>query len=204
VTLYHHTFKGTHTGADPWNFGWYSQGAASLSAVQSAAVTWLANLFAGPGGTNGLVSLVTSVIASTSVTTTEVDPATGKQLTRADTTAAHAGTASGSSLPADVALCCTLRSATANRKGFGRFFLPSFAVSTVDTNGNVGATPLTTLTAALTFADAAFVSTSARTLYSRTDHLLRDVTSADVGNRWDTLRRRDDIGSEARTSWTPA
>lgn len=204
MALYHHRFIGTHTSADPWNFGWYSQGAASLSAVQAAAVTWLANLWAGPGGTNGLGSLVTAVINSTSVSTAEIDPATGKQLTRADTTAAHAGTAAGSSLPADVALVATLRSATANRKGVGRFFLPSLAVSTVDANGNVAATPLTTLTAALTFADAAFVSVSARTLYSRTDHLMRDVTAADVGNRWDTLRRRDDTASEARTSWTPA
>jgi hypothetical protein len=115
-----------------------------------------------------------------------------------------AGAGAGDSLPADVALVCTLRAAQANRRNLGRFFLPSLYATALDANGNVDAATITTLLAALTFADNGFSSFGSRTLYSRTDHLLRDVISGDVGNRWDTLRRRDDIASEARGSWTVA
>jgi len=204
MALYHHRFFGTHTAADGWNFGWYSTGAASLAAASAAADTWYTDFAAGPGGTDGLASLTTSVISSSGTSTVEIDPATGGQLGRLDTVLSIAGAAAGDSLPADVALVVTLRGAQANRRNLGRFFLPSFAASTLDANGNVDAATMTTLAAALTFADNGFSGTLSRTLYSRTDHLLRDVVSADVGNRWDTLRRRDDIATEARTSWTPA
>lgn len=203
MALYHHLFKGTHTSADPWQFGWYSNSPVSNTAAQAAAVTWLTNLWNGPGGTNGLGSLVTAVIASTTVTTVEVDPATGGQLTRLDTAAAHTGAAAGNSLPPDVALVCTLRAAGANRKNLGRFFLPSLGVASCDANGNVLAASITTLTAALTFAFSGFHATGSVTLYSRTDHQLRPAVLGDVGNRWDTLRARDQTKTETRTSFTP-
>lgn len=204
MALYHHRFFGTHTAADPWNFGWYSSGAGSLTAAATAADQWYTDFAAGPGGTNGLASLTTAVISSAGTTTVEIDPTTGGQLGRMDTVLSIAGAAAGDSLPADVALVCTLRAAQANRRNLGRFFLPSLAASTLDANGNVDAATITALTNALTFADNGFSSFGSRTLYSRTDHLLRDVVSGDVGNHWDTLRRRDDIASEARTTWTVA
>lgn len=203
MALYHHLFKGTHSNADPWQFGWYSNSAASNTVAQAAAVTWLTNLWNGPGGTNGLGSLCTSAIASTTVTTLELDPATGGQLTRLDTASALTGAAAGNSLPPDVALVCTLRGAGANRRNLGRFFLPSLAVLSTDASGNVLAASITTLTAALTFAYSGFHATGSTTLYSRTDHLLRAVTRADVGNRWDTLRHRDATKTETRTAFTP-
>jgi len=203
MALYHHLFKGAHSNADPHQFGWYSNSGASNTVAQAAAVTWLNNLWVGPGGTNGLGSLVTSAITMSQVTTLELDPATGGQLTRLDTAVSLTGTAAGNSLPPDVALVVTLRSATANRKGRGRFFLPSLAVLSTDASGNVLAASITTLTAALTFAYSGFHATGTTTLYSRTDHLLRTVTSGDVGNRWDTQRHRDNTKTETRTAFTP-
>lgn len=200
MALYRHMFKGTHAAADPWQFGWYSNSSSSLSVVEAAAVNWLSNLMTGPAGGAGLASLVTAAIATTEVTTVEIDPVTGGQLTRQDAASVTTGTATGSSLPADVALVVSLRSATANRKGRGRFYLPSFAVSEVDTDGNVSGAAVATLLAALTFAWTGYSSVGAPTLYSRTDKQLRPITTFDVGNRWDTQRRRDDIASEARSS----
>ena len=85
MTLFHHRFFGTHTAADAWNFGWYSQGAASLSAAAAAADQWYTDFTAGPGGTDGFASVTTSVISSAGTTTVELDPATGGQLGRVDT-----------------------------------------------------------------------------------------------------------------------
>lgn len=67
-----------------------------------------------------------------------------------DTGAAAGGTAVGDPLPAEVALCITLRTGQSGKSFRGRCFLPGFAESTNDTNGLISTAASTAAVAFIT------------------------------------------------------
>lgn len=98
-------------------------------------------------------------------------------------------------LPSEVAVCISLKTALNNRRGRGRFYLPS---PQMDVNGAGG---LLTTSAQDLFADyceAYFTpiiigaETYFPTVASKTGGLLNPVTSFKVGNVFDSQRRRRD------------
>lgn len=201
MVLYYHRFSGTLAAGDQFNYGWYSTSIRSLAAAQAAAVTWNAVLWNGASAGNGFKDHATAGVSMQNVTTVSVDQLTGKQLARTDTAQVIAGVAGGNALPADVALCVSTRTDLPQRKGRGRFYLPQPAESNLTATGRVLPDLINDLIAALTSAWAGYNSASDRpVLYSRTDRLARNLVSFNIGDLWDTQRRRENKVLESRTN----
>jgi len=137
------------------------------------------------------------------VTTVTIDQTTGKQLARADTSQVIVGTAAFTSMPADVALCVSVRSDLPQRRGRGRFYMPQPSTAEATTGGRVQVDLVNDLMASLTAAWSAYNTASDRpVLYSRTDRLLRNIVSFNVGDLFDTQRRRENKVLETRVQAT--
>lgn len=202
MALYAHKFSGTVATGESFSFGFWSEGASSLSEVQAAAVTWLSDLWSGPGGTNGYGSMVTGGVSATEVRTALITESTGLQTQLAEDTVSHTGTATGNALPADCAITVSLRTQLANRSGRGRFYLPQPAASTSAADGKISTATVNALVAALEPAWQTFGAWSTPVVYSRTMRQTQIIQSFNVGNLYDTQRRRENKLPESRTAGT--
>ena len=182
-------------------YSWWANSIRTIAAAQTAAVAWNLALWNGATAGNGYRDHVPAGVAMTSVTTVQVDPSTGLQSARVDTAQAIPGVAAGAALPADVALVVSLRTLLANRRGRGRFYLPQPAVSQVTTTGRVLPDLIADLGTSLSGAWSAYNTASDRpVVYSRTGLITTNVTSFDVGDLFDTQRRRENKLAETRTT----
>jgi hypothetical protein len=193
VTLYKHDFAGATTLATRWQFGWWSDSGASLSAVQAAAVAWANAFWAGfDGFTMDTVTLV-------EVTTREIDPATGIQLALDADTVSLAGTQITLPLPTDCSIVCSLRTNLANRRGRGRMYLPQMhSGTTLSVTGRLAATAQTAIADALATAWSGYSGTGSPVVYSRVNRSFTPVTEFDIGDLFDTQRGRQDRVAEDR------
>lgn len=196
MALYRHRLLGTFTGEE-WSFGVYSSGSASLAAAQTA---WAAGVTAF-ASTAYLLTLATTV-HFTEITTVEIDPSTGKQLTGTTDPRSEVGTAATTSLPYQCSPAVSFRTATLSRAGRGRIYAPSPAVVAV-LDGRL------TTAAAGTLADSAAAMLGELdsaglqpVIYHRAAHSTTPIISIDVGNVIDTQRRRRNKLVEVRTSRT--
>jgi len=200
MTLYLHKFTGACAAGDSFTYSWWANSTRSHTAAQAAAVTWNATLWNGAAAGNGYKDHVTSGVSMLNVTTVIIEQATGKQLARLDTGQVIAGVAAGSAMPADVALCVSLRSNLPQRAGRGRFYLPQPAASQTTTTGRVLADLISDVNASLTAAWTAYNSASDRpTLYGRTSTLLQGIVSWDIADLFATQRRRENKVTAGRS-----
>lgn len=193
MALYRHRLEGTFPG-EQWSFGVYTDSNLSVTAMHSQWMTGITNFW----GT--ATALFCTDVQTTRATTVELDPATGRQLTGAESTRTDAGTSTATCLPFQCAPVVSLRTATLSRAGRGRFYAPSLAVDQVDA-GRM------TTTARDTLADAAEDLLTGLTsaggtvvIYHRASGTTTPVISLDVGDVIDTQRRRRNQLIEARTS----
>jgi len=201
MTLYYHRFSGSCASGDQFNYGWHSSSIRSLAAAQAAAVAWNATVWNGAVAGNGYRDHVPNNVAMANVTTVELDQTTGRQLARADTGQVIIGTAAFTAMPADVALCVSVRSDLPQRRGRGRFYMPQPSTAEATVGGRVQVDLVNDLMASLTAAWAAYNTASDRpVLYSRTDRLLRNIVSFNIGDLFDTQRRRENKVLETRVS----
>lgn len=197
MALYQHRFNGITPLGTNWTNTWWSDSASSLTAVQSAAESWASSFY------GGIASLLPTNVELTDVSTGEIDQATGTQLAVQAGAVSVVGTATGNPLPVDVALVVSLRTTLANRRGRGRFFLPSLAVGSVLTPlGRVLPAAQTTIADAAVTAWTNYVATGTPVVYSRTGRTTQAISSFDVGDLWDTQRGRQDRIVENRDSRT--
>jgi hypothetical protein len=172
--------------------------------VGDANTAWAAALTSLWTGTNRMEDITTADIVLTSASTATIDPATDGQITRVTSALSLPGVATGEMLPFQVALVCSLLTASATRHGRGRFYLPPLATSTVD-GGLVSAATLTTLDTALTaFFDTLNTNNLTPVVRNRTGHVSTTVTAARVGNVYDTQRRRSNALTQTYTDVTVA
>jgi len=201
MALYQHRFRGTTEQSELFVFSWWAQSNRSLSAANAAAVTWLADLMAGATAGNGLEDHLTTGVIFDRVSTGEITPSTGTQVALAETSITSPGVVATAALPADVALCISLRTALANRRGRGRFYLPQPSAASSTTTGLVSSDTITDLGASLEAAWTGYnTGTDRPVVYSRASRSSQNITSYDIGNHWDTQRRRDNSQTESRTS----
>ena len=193
MALYRHRLEGTFPG-EQWSFGVYTDSNLSVTAMHSQWMTGITNFW----GT--ATALFCTDVQTTRATTVELDPATGRQLTGAESTRTDAGTSTATCLPFQCAPVVSLRTATLSRAGRGSFYAPSLAVDQVDA-GRM------TTTARDTLADAAEDLLTGLTsaggtvvIYHRASGTTTPVISLDVGDVIDTQRRRRNQLIEARTS----
>lgn len=195
MTLFHMTLEGT-TNDGGWSFGVWTtntgdDAAAALTKFQTAVAAMWAS---------GIDAFISDQIAYTAQKVVTVDQSTGKQITRADGAVTDAGADTGESLPPQVALAVTLRTALATRAGRGRIYLPPFAVSQVVDSRMNATNKGTTLTAVKGMFDTLISDGHTPVLYGRTAHTVTPITTLALGDVFDTQRRRRDAYAETYTS----
>lgn len=201
MPLYQHRYRGVTSMGDIWIWSWWATDDRTTVDANAAAVAWGQMLWNGSAGGNGFGSLTTADVQLQQVSTGRIDVATGHQDELAESVVALAGTAIVGALPADVALCVSLRTGLANRRGRGRFFLPQPAVSVLSTDGRLADAARTTVLDALTAAWTGYNSaTASPVVYSRMSRATTVITSFDIGNLMDTQRRRENAITEGRLS----
>lgn len=179
--------QGTLPG-ETFSFGLHVDGAGGDSAAALTAWTTAIGDFWNDV-TDGVKSLFTADVVITGLDAAELDPVTGKQLSRSETGTTLTGTAAGEMLPHEVALVVSMRTALATRSGRGRFYLPPLAVSKVDGGLVLAAAALQAVNGA-----ALLVNTLQGAAYNpvilHPDQSTTPVNKVDVGNVFDVQRRR--------------
>ncbi len=201
MALYKHVFSGLCAAGDGFTYGWYANSIRDIATAHAAVIAWNATLWNGASAGNGYKDHVVAGVSMASVKTAQIDPANGKQLALRVNGQVIVGTAAGDALPADVALCVSLRTAFPQRSGRGRFYLPQPSAGQVTGTGRVAADIIGDTIASLTAAWAAYNTGVDRpVLYSPTFRLTRDLTSFDIGDLYDTQRRRENKVTEVRST----
>jgi len=193
VAIYLCTWRGTVGGGDIWQAGWHAQSDADVFQVATlvAAET--------PG-------LVTSIFPASStwqgVRVAEINEANGDTVAVAEAALTGISYSSNGALPAEVAECVTIRPVTGLTTG--RFYLPPIDNTSCTLAGQMTSTAQTTLADRLqTFfqTDLGGASSPLRLgIYSRKTHNYVGATSVQVGNVYDSQRRRRNKLVESRTT----
>jgi len=200
MPLYQHRFSGHTASNETFMYTWWANSIRSLADAQTAALAWNALLWGGATAGNGYEDHVTTNVGVDQVTTVTIDQLTGLQSTRIDTAQNLDGVVVGTPMPADVSLVISLRTAISNRRNRGRFYLPQPATVNLTSDGRVIADLVTDLGASLAAAWASYNTANDRpVIYSRAGRTIQNITSFNVGDLFDTQRRRENKLLEART-----
>lgn len=191
-----------HVAGESFTFTFHTTNAAGNLAGASAAAHTAVDLL-----WNGVASPADSIKqiypAGTGIdetVTTELSPVTGKNMGQVRVAEALVGTNAGASMPPQNAIVVSLRTALFTRAGRGRFFLPAPSVNSVDTGRILAATVSSCATAAQKMIQSLNGAGYTVCVYHRSTRTTDAVTSVDVGNVFDTQRRRRDKLVETRTS----
>ena len=198
--VYLNVFKGA-TAGEVWSLTLHTQKAGGTLAGASAA--WAAAapvLWNGTGATDSIGQFCKNTTTLTSASTAEIDVLTGKQLGRIDVVTALAGSAATESLPPQVSVACSLRTAFATRKGRGRFYLPPFATGSVLGGLFLAANQSITSLACQKCLQSLVTATYLPIIWHRSSKLFDNIVSIDIGNVFDTQRRRRNKLVESRST----
>lgn len=193
MALYRHRLEGTFPG-EVWSFGVHTDSTLSVAAMQSQWMTGITNAWA------TWAPLLCADVEATRATTVELDPATGRQLTGAEDVRSDVGTSTATCLPFQCAPVVSLRTATLNRRGRGRFYAPSLAVDQVDGGRMTSAAQTALADGAVDLLAGLTSGGGTVVIYHRDLGSTSVVTSLDVGDVIDTQRRRRNQLVESRTS----
>ena len=201
MPLYQHRFIGNLASGDVFSFSWWSETSLTIDSSHGNAITWAETLWNGQDTLPGYATLCSADVSIQRITTGEISPLTGQQQTLRESNVNIPGTSESSALPADVAIVVSLRSPVANRTGRGRFYLPQPTTNALTAVGRLDETAQSTIVDALT---AAWTQANAAgenpVIYSRTQRATREITSFNVGDLFDTQRRRENALTENRVS----
>ena len=200
MALYQNRFIGTLPEGDTFTFSWWTDSTQDLATVQAGNVQWAQDLWAGASPGAGLQDLLPSSCVLTTVRTGLITQETGQQQAVDEDTVNLPGVATGNSLPNDVALVVSLRTNLANRRGRGRFYLPSLVATTLTAAGRLDPTAQQNIVDSLANAWNGYTGVGDPVVYSRTQRTIEDVISFDVGDLFDTQRRRENKVSQSRIS----
>lgn len=208
MPLYHHRFHGSTAGGDIFIFGWHSDSAETdIGVMNQAAVQWLDTLMQGAVAGSGLQDVLADNTTFTRVTTGEINLQTGQQQRLAEQDHPLPGVSVANPLPADVAVVVSLRTQLANRQGRGRYYLPQLAVNTVAADGSLDTAIRGTILDSLEEAYLGYTVGRTPVVYSRgrpsdPTRFTTPVTSFNIGNLFDTQRRRENALTEVRATRT--
>lgn len=200
MTDYINVARGATTG-EIWSMTLHTQKAGgNLAAAQAAWAAALAVLWDGTGGTDSIGQYCSTGTTLTVASTAELDALTGKQLGRVESALALTGTSVGEGVPPQLSVVCSLRTALATRAGRGRFYLPPFTTTEVTAARLDGAIQAIVATACQKFLQSLNTATYVPCVYHRTTRTHDNITTIDVGNVFDTQRRRRNKLIETRVS----
>jgi len=195
MTLFHMTLEGT-TPDGTWSFGlWTTNTGDDAAAALTKFQTAVAAMWAGD-----MDAYISDQVSYTGQKVVTVDPSSGKQIARADGVVSDAGVDAGETLPPQISLAVTLRTALATRAGRGRFYLPPFAVAQMDAGRLPSATQTDVLDQVKQMFDSLIGNGHTPVIYHRTAASTTPITTLAVGDVYDTQRRRRDSYVEAYVS----
>ena len=201
MPLYQHRFIGNLASGDTFSFSWWSDNSLTIDSSHGNAITWAETLWNGQDTLPGYATLCSADVSIQRITTGEISPLTGQQQTLRESNVNIPGSAEANALPADVAIVVSLRSPVANRTGRGRFYLPQPTTDALTAVGRLDETAQSTIVDALL---AAWTQANAAgenpVIYSRTQRATREINSFNVGDLFDTQRRRENALTENRVS----
>ena len=201
MPLYQHRFIGNLASGDTFSFSWWSDNSLTIDSSHGNAITWAETLWNGQDTLPGYATLCSADVSIQRITTGEISPLTGQQQTLRESNVNIPGSAEANALPADVAIVVSLRSPVANRTGRGRFYLPQPTTTALTAVGRLDETAQDTIVNALL---AAWTQANAAgenpVIYSRTQRATREINSFNVGDLFDTQRRRENALTENRVS----
>lgn len=201
MALYQHRFHGHTAMGDSFVFSWWAESTRTTDAANDAAGAWAATVWDGSPTGTGYEAMCTAGVGIDRVSTGLIEIATGTQLELAEDGVDIDGTAAGDAMPGDVAIVVSLRTALANRRGRGRFYLPQPAVSMCTATGKVEPASITALINALGAAWATYnAGGHVPVVYSRASRSTQQITSFNIGDLFDTQRRRENDITETRTT----
>ena len=125
---------------------------------------------------------------------------TGRNVAQVIAAIGHAGTSVDTELPPQCSVAVSTRTALPTRSGRGRFFLPPFAVSTVATGRLASAVRGVVAAAAQGMLDHFFANAFEPVIYHRQTNSTTVIERIDVGDVFDSQRRRRNQLLELRTS----
>lgn len=201
---YLHKAGGTLQGGFPWSIGMVSVSSSTESAAQT---NWDAGIVAMFGSASFHAILPTGTILT--YTSTSTASASFKQTTKTETTHSTAGTATVG-LPFQAAEVVTWRTAQFTKWGRGRWYLPTVAVTALDTAGFVlSNTAVGDIVTAVNAGLAVWVGTLNFQVLHRKATLsgpgaltLTPIASGDVSNKLVIQRRRGDKYTPIRSALT--
>jgi hypothetical protein len=201
MTLYLHRFTGSLAAGDMFTYAWHANSGRSLALAQLAAVGWNADVWNGASAGNGYKDHVTAGVSMLTVTTVSINPATGKQINRADTNQVIAGVAAGNALPGKTSTIVSTRTELATRAGRGRFHMPQPAVSQVTSTGRVLADLVSDLIDSLVAAWTGYnTATDIPVIYHKALGTTDVITNFDVPDLFGCLTTRDNKVLAARST----
>lgn len=191
-----------HEASESFNFSMTLFNAAGSVAGAAAAlhtaIGLLWNGVAPPADSIKQLVPTTSGIDLTSAT--EIDPLTGKNMGQVQTSETLVGTDATGPLPPQCSIVVSLRTALFNKSGRGRFYLPVFGSDVLA----AGRLPATAKTQVATAAQKMIQSLNGAgyqvVVYHRASKTHDAVTQVNVGDVYDTQRRRRNKLVEARTT----
>jgi hypothetical protein len=184
-----------------WSY-WVLVQAASTNPI-SDATTFANTVLSTLAANTAFKALYPTTCSFAAPRISRVDIATGQILSTAVGSGTLVGTSGSGPLPPQIAVCVSLRTAFSGARFRGRFYLPSPVTSTLATTGRLATTNVATFATALSSAFAAALSgvpLSFLVIYSRVGRSTSPVLTLDVGDVFDTQRRRRDKLVEVRNS----
>lgn len=172
---------------------------AIMTRLQSAAAALLTTA-------NGMQLSYTQLTKWGSIELEMVDPTTGKTTTSTNATINYIGSNVNNSLPCNLAIVTTLRTAVSSRTTRGRFYLPATAVDSTTLVGRIIAQTTTRIKVSLNAYFAALKAGGSAQMtpvvYSLKNKSTSDITRYDVGDVFDQQGSRRNKLVESRTGAT--
>ena len=205
MAFYLHVCSGLLDNNFPWSFSLHSQSALGESPAETIWAQSMEAMF----GTASLQALFATTLSMTETYTSTMD-ATFHQTTKTTTTHNLVGQAT-ESLPFHVAEVVTWRSVFATRWGRGRWYLPPLGTGALATNGwFMSSAAVTAIVAGVNAAITTWGAQIQPQILHRKGNQngavsplsLSPITLGDVGDGFDTQRRRGDKRVEARQQLT--
>jgi len=202
MTIFRHVARGALINGEFYTFSVHSEKAAgdvvSAHTAFSTAIGLLWNGVATPA--DSIKQLYPAATTVDELVTTQLNASTGKNELQAISNPALVGTGSGNALPPQTAICVSLRTALPTRAGRGRFFLPAPIVGESSV-GRINATGQGQVALAVKGMFQSMAGDLYPIVIFHRDSLTTDpVISIDVGDVFDTIRRRRDKLVETRVS----
>lgn len=203
MAFYRCTFQFSMVTGEEGNFTLHVVGASTsapgLATVAADAATLLMNGAAPPA--DNIDQFVPTTVTIDQVVVDEIDTS-GRNISQAVASIAQAGSDTSEELPPQCSVAVSTRSATPTRAGRGRFFLPPYGVDTV-ASGKLTSTGRTrTATAAQKFLQHFTANGWTPVIFHKGTAVETDITAIDVGDVFDTQRRRRNQQTETRTRLT--